>query len=77
MKRRIVGFGVVLTLFLGLVVYGKFEGKVLGADKNNNVKNDYGVFISLDSSALKLLSDYETVVIDAQYFSKKDISYLK
>ena len=77
LKRRIVGFGVVLTLFLVLVVYGNFEGKVLGADKNNNVKNDYGVFISLDSSALKLLSDYETVVIDAQYFSKKDISYLK
>lgn len=40
-------------------------------------KRDYGVFLNADSSDLKKLAGYKTVVIDAQYFSKKDISYLK
>lgn len=77
LKARIAGIGVVLLIILGLVGCGKSNATVLGADKENDFNKDYGVFISLDSSALKLLSDYETVVIDAQYFSKKDISYLK
>ena len=40
-------------------------------------KKDYGVFLSVDASELEKLAKYRTVVIDAQYFSKKDIEYLK
>ena len=40
-------------------------------------RKDYGVFLSLDSSDLDKIAGYRTVVIDAQYFSKKDIGYLK
>ncbi|WP_067139097.1 endo alpha-1,4 polygalactosaminidase [Oceanivirga salmonicida] len=35
--------------------------------------NDYGVFIGLDNGKIDKFSKYETIVIDANYFSKKDI----
>lgn len=41
------------------------------------VKKDYGVFLGLDASGIDKITDYQTVVIDAQYFSKDDIRYLK
>lgn len=37
----------------------------------------YGVFLSLGPSDMAKMAEYQTVVIDAQYFSKKDIAYLK
>lgn len=37
---------------------------------------DYGVFIDADPENLTTLSAYETVVIDAAYFSKEDIAQL-
>lgn len=37
----------------------------------------YGVFLSLGPSDMAKIAEYQTVVIDAQYFSKKDIAYLK
>ena len=40
---------------------------------NEKKQKDYGVFLSLDSSDVKKISEYKTVIIDAQYFSKKDI----
>ena len=38
---------------------------------------DYGVFLSLSSSDMDKIEGYDTVVIDAQYFSADDISHLK
>lgn len=38
---------------------------------------DYGVFLSLSSSDIDKIEGYDTVVIDAQYFSAEDISRLK
>lgn len=38
---------------------------------------DYGVFLSLSSSDIDKIEEYDTVVIDAQYFSAEDISRLK
>lgn len=40
-------------------------------------QKSYGVFLNGDASDLKKLSAYQTIVIDAQYFSKKEIAYLK
>lgn len=37
----------------------------------------YGVFLSLNSSDIKKIKGYKNVVIDAQYFSRKDIATLK
>lgn len=37
----------------------------------------YGVFLSRDASNLEYFKDYQTMVIDAEFFSEKDISYLK
>lgn len=47
-------------------------------NKNDN-HHDYGVFLSMthDDPWKKKLKHYNTVVIDAQSFSKKDISWLK
>ena len=45
------------------------------ADSENG--RDYGVFLSLDSSDMDKIEGYQTVVIDAQYFSESDISHLK
>ena len=42
----------------------------------NEEKKDYGVFLSIDSSQMKKLYHYKLVVIDAQFFSKKDIRML-
>lgn len=39
----------------------------------NKKKKEYGVFLSIDASEMKKLYDYKEVVIDAQYFSKRDI----
>ena len=39
-------------------------------------KNDYGVFLSADDSSLERFKIYETIVIDAQYFTKRDIELL-
>ena len=43
----------------------------------NDKMKDYGVFLSLDSASMDKIAEYKTVVIDAQYFSKKDIGFLK
>ena len=39
-------------------------------------KNDYGVFLNEDASSLERFKMYETIVIDAQYFTKRDIELL-
>ena len=39
-------------------------------------KNDYGVFLNADASSLERFKRYDLIVIDAQYFTKKDIESL-
>lgn len=62
-------------LILAILLAGMYECEVFG--KDNNRQKDYGVFLSLDASDMDRITEYQTVVIDAQYFSKKDIAYLK
>lgn len=62
-------------LMLAILLAGLYECEVFG--KDNNRQKDYGVFLSLDASDMDRITEYQTVVIDAQYFSKKDIAYLK
>lgn len=44
--------------------------------KDNSTK-DYGVFLNLESENIDKIDGYSTVVIDAQYYSQKDIMNLK
>ena len=62
-------------LMLAILLAGLYECEVFG--KDNNRQKDYGVFLSLDAADMDRITEYQTVVIDAQYFSKKDIAYLK
>ena len=62
-------------LMLAILLAGMYECEVFG--KNRSRQKDYGVFLSLDASDMDRITEYQTVVIDAQYFSKKDIAYLK
>ena len=59
------------SLFLGVLA-----GPCAVDAKNQKEKKEYGVFLSIDSSQIKKLYGYRLVVIDAQYFSAKDIRTL-
>ena len=61
----------VFSLFLGILA-----GPCAVDAKNQKEKKEYGVFLSIDSSQIKKLYGYRLVVIDAQYFSAKDIRTL-
>lgn len=60
---------------LAILLTGLYECEAFGKDSSG--QKDYGVFLSLDASDMDRIAEYQTVVIDAQYFSKKDIAYLK
>ncbi len=68
-----------LSLFLGilsLVTVVLCLSASCNADGRKAQKYAYGVFLNADRKAVPKLKNYETVVIDAQYFSKKDIRKL-
>ena len=44
---------------------------------NENFLYEYGVFLSIDEEEVSRLEKYHTIVIDAEYFSKKAIKKLK
>lgn len=58
----------IVCIFVLIVVCGCF--------KNVNY-NEYGVFLNLDSSSINKLIDYKMVVVDAQYLTSENISFLK
>ena len=74
-KKNIVNkyFIVICTLII-LIAAFLFGGYVF---KREDSEHDYGVFLSLDASGMDKIETYQTVVIDAQYFSKEDIMHLK
>ena len=66
---------VVVVCILLVLVLSALSG--IEASAKTPVKKDYGVFLGLDATGLDKIAGYETVVIDAQYFTKNDIMYLK
>ena len=46
------------------------------SDVDTLFKFDYGVFLGIEREDLSKIKEYETVVIDAQYFNKSDIDEL-
>ena len=59
------------VLFVLMFIGGCFFVKANQAKEFE--KNDYGVFLNEDASSLERFKMYETIVIDAQYFTKRDI----
>lgn len=77
-KKSILLIAIIIFLVISLIFPNAFA--VWGDSfSNRSVKKqqDYGVFLGLNSSDREKIADYQTVVIDAQYFSKKDIRWLK
>lgn len=62
-----------VLLVLTFIIEGLF---IKGCKAETLGKRDYGVFLNVDDSSLERLEMYETIVIDAQYFTKKDIEQL-
>lgn len=67
---------IIKKVSLALILLGLVSSCLSCNKKTNNEKKEYGVFLGIDNTKIDKLSDYETVVIDAEYFSKQDIEYL-
>lgn len=73
-RKKIKQMGVVALLVILMFIMGCFFIK---DDKVKTLeKNDYGVFLNADASSLERFKKYDLIVIDAQYFTKKDIESL-
>lgn len=82
-RKKIKQMGAVALLVILMFIMGCFfmkDDKVKTLEKNDKVKtlekNDYGVFLNADASSLERFKRYDLIVIDAQYFTKKDIESL-
>ena len=82
-RKKIKQMGAVALLVILMFIMGCFfmkDDKVKTLEKNDKVKtlekNDYGVFLNVDASSLERFKRYGLIVIDAQYFTKKDIESL-
>ena len=73
-RKKIKQMGAVALLVILMFIMGCFFIK---DDKVKTLeKNDYGVFLNADASPLERFKKYDLIVIDAQYFTKKDIESL-
>ena len=73
-RKKIKQMGAVVLLVILMFIMGCFFIK---DDKVKTLeKNDYGVFLNADASSLERFKKYDLIVIDAQYFTKKDIESL-
>lgn len=82
-RKKIKQMGAVALLVILMFIMGCFfikDDKVKTLEKNDYgktlEKNDYGVFLNADALSLERFKRYDLIVIDAQYFTKKDIESL-
>lgn len=82
-RKKIKQMGAVALLVILMFIMGCCfikDDKVKTLEKNDYgktlEKNDYGVFLNADASSLERFKKYDLIVIDAQYFTKKDIESL-
>lgn len=67
---------VLVLLFVLLLIIGGFLFFIKDNKSKKSEKKDYGVFLNADDSSLERFKEYDTIVIDAQYFTRKDIGIL-
>lgn len=67
------------TILLFLISLLAVSSSGCGARSGDSpaTRKDYGVFLSVDASEMERLAEYQTVVIDAQYFSGQEIRALQ
>ena len=65
-----------LLLMCLALLFGLLPGVTL-AESTPAFPHPYGVFLSCDPSQAVRFADYQTIVIDAAYFTQKDIATLK
>lgn len=70
LQKKIQKTVVLFLIFVLLFIMMGFLAKAY--KKKTLAKKEYGVFLSTDSSAMEQIKKYKTVVIDAQYFKKRD-----
>lgn len=71
-------FGKLLSLALLLFLINACTSTADNNETNTKESLNYGVFLSLEGEdAVKASEGHETVVIDAQYLSKKEISFMQ
>lgn len=67
---------VLVLLFVLLLIIGVFLFFIKDNETKKPEKKDYGVFLNADDTVLERFKEYDTIVIDAQYFTRKDIGIL-
>lgn len=72
-RRKIT---VLILLFVLLLIIGVFLFFIKDNETKKPEKKDYGVFLNADDTFLERFKEYDTIVIDAQYFTRKDIGIL-
>lgn len=72
-RRKIT---VLILLFVLLLIIGGVLFFIKDNKSKKPEKKDYGVFLNADDSSLERFKEYDTIVIDAQYFTRKDIGIL-
>ncbi len=73
MKRLYSKMSVIATIIFVILLAG---AAIYVASRMTKPREPYGVFISIDNSEMSKLDNYDTVVIDAQYFTAADIEKL-
>ena len=72
--RRIAFVIFIVPVIIFLIVFAFLvSSKAMSYDYSKR----FGVFVGIDKKNINKLKDYKTVVIDAEYFTKTDISKLK
>lgn len=70
-----------IGLLLKLSLYGSvliaFFMFLACARKNSSAETNYGVFLGVNPEQIELLKGYDTVVIDAAYFTKEEIETIR
>lgn len=64
---------IIPLLLIALLITGCSNQDPISSD----VKFTYGVFLGCDGNDLEAMKEYKIIVLDAQYFAKKDIETLK
>lgn len=74
MSKRILTIGLIFSFFISAIMS---PSNPVTSHAKKLKQKPYGVFLNLNKRNIKKLYRYKTVVIDAQFFSKKEIHKLK
>lgn len=74
MSKRILTVGLIFSIFISSIT---IPSNAVTSHAKKLKQKPYGVFLNLNKRNIQKLYRYKAVVIDAQFFSKKEIHKLK